>query len=87
MWAAAVGGPLRGRFAWLGELSGSPATSGPASRAATFNSLVGATATLMPSFVLDIAVTAPISGPDHTAVLFGGVWNAGALWASRSTRP
>ena len=87
MWAAALGGPIRGRFGWMGELSGSPATSGPAGRSATLNSLVGATATLKPSLVVDVAIIAPISGSDPAALVLGFVWNGGALWNRRSSAP
>ena len=77
LWAAALGGPLGGRFGWVGELSGSPAASGPAGRPATVNLLVGATANLSPSLVVDVAVRAPVFGPDSSAILTGAVWNVG----------
>ena len=87
LWAAAVGGSLTKRFGWLAELSGSPATSGPAGRAATVNSLVGATANLHESLVVDFAFTQPVSGSDSRAVLVGFVWNVGALWNGGRSGP
>lgn len=87
LWAAALGGPLGGRFGWVGELSGSPSTSGPAGRPATVNSLVGATANLSSSLVVDVAVRAPVSGPDSSAILTGAVWNVGRLWTRHSQLP
>jgi hypothetical protein len=62
LWAAALGGPLASRFGWLAELSGSPATTGPAGRDRTVNSLVGATFNLTASLVVDVAFTTPVSG-------------------------
>ena len=64
LWAAALGGPLIGRLDWFGELSGSPSTSGPAGRGATTNAMIGAAATLRPPFVVDVAFSIPVSGPD-----------------------
>jgi hypothetical protein len=81
IWAAALGGPVAGRFGWLGELSGSPSTSGPAGHANTVNTLWGATASLRPSFMVDVAVSLPISGSDPSSIMTGVVWNAGRLRA------
>jgi hypothetical protein len=87
LWAAALGGPLKGRFSWVGELSGSPSTSGAAGRSATINALVGAAATLSPPLVIDVAVRIPVAGPDSYAILTGAVWNVGRLWTSRPSTP
>jgi hypothetical protein len=48
---------------------------------------VGATANLRESFVIDIAFTQPVSGPDARALLLGFVWNVGALWNGQRFAP
>lgn len=87
LWAAALGGPVAGRVSWVGEVYGSPASSGPAGTRTIVSSLIGASAAVNPSLVLDVAVVLPLTGPDSRAVMAGIVWNAGSLWRRRSVVP
>jgi hypothetical protein len=87
LWAAAAGGPLAGRFGWVGEISGSPRTAGPAGRDAEVNLLVGVTAALTPSVVIDLACALPLSGDGSSVVMSGVVWNVGPLWTRRPLVP
>jgi hypothetical protein len=87
LWAAAAGGPLSGRFGWVGEISGSPRTAGPAGRDAEVNLLVGVTAALTPSVVMDVAAALPLSGDGSSVIMSGVVWNVGPLWTRRALVP
>jgi hypothetical protein len=83
LWAASAGGPMIGRVGWMGELSGTPRTGGPAGRSATVNGLVGVNAAISPAVVLDAATLVPLSGDDHFTLLGGAVWNVGRLLKRR----
>lgn len=84
LWAASAGGPLSGRVSWMGEVSGSPRTSGPAGRARVVNSVVGVNAAVTPFLVLDVAAFVPLAGDDAFTVMSGAVWNVGRLWRKTS---
>jgi hypothetical protein len=80
LWAVSLDGPLWRRLEWMGEISGSPRTRGPAGREGIVNALAGINARLTPSIVLDVATLVPISGNDSFVVLGGAVWNLGQLF-------
>jgi hypothetical protein len=87
LWAASLGGPLSRRVSWLGEVYGYPATAGPAGESAIVGSIVGASAAISSSIVVDIALALPVAGPESHAVLAGVVWNAGSVWRRRPRVP
>jgi hypothetical protein len=79
MWAAAFGGPIHGALGFAAEMSGLPATSGPAGAGGTVEVLFGPTLLVRPWIALDAGVILPVSGPQTHAIYAGGVWNAGRL--------
>lgn len=79
MWAVAVGLPVRGPLGLAAEISGLPATSGPAGAPGTIEVLAGPTLLVRPWLAFDAGVILPLSGPQPHAIYAGGVLNAGRL--------
>jgi hypothetical protein len=79
MWAAALGAPIHGPFGLAAEISGLPATSGPAGAPGTIEVLAGPTVLVHPWLAFDAGVILPVSGPQQHAIYAGGVWNTGRL--------
>ncbi|MGH7532149.1 MAG: hypothetical protein ACREL4_02550 [Gemmatimonadales bacterium] len=80
LWTASFGGPFHGRFGWVAECFGYPATSGPAGAGSVVALLAGPTLSLRPWLAFDAGVIVPISGAEPSAVYLGTVYNIGKLW-------
>ncbi|MGB7211737.1 MAG: hypothetical protein WBC97_03845 [Gemmatimonadales bacterium] len=80
LWTASFGGPIRGRFGWVAECFGYPATSGPAGAGSVVALLAGPTLLLRPWLALDAGIIAPISGTQPSAMYLGTVYNLGRVW-------
>ncbi|MGH7590243.1 MAG: hypothetical protein ACREL2_02305 [Gemmatimonadales bacterium] len=80
LWTASFGGPFHGRFGWVAECFGYPATSGPAGTGSVVALLGGPTLSLQPWVAFDAGVIVPISGAQPSAVYLGTVYNLGKMW-------
>jgi hypothetical protein len=79
VWTASFGGPV-GKFGWVGELYGYPATSGPAGQSSIVALLAGPTYTARPWLVFDLGGIFPMAGSQPNALYAGLTYNVGRLW-------
>ena len=80
IWAVGLGGAGVGRVGWTAEISGNPATSGPAGMDSTAAFLVGPTLLVRNWLVFDAGVVVPVFGPQAKAFFAGGTYNIGRVW-------
>jgi hypothetical protein len=81
LWAVSLGGPIAGRFGWFGELSGVRTMPADDTAAHVAGALAGATVSVSPSLVVDVAIVLPTAGADGRAVVTGLSWNVCRLWS------
>lgn len=82
LWTASFGGPFAGtsgRFGWVAECYGYPATSGVAGSPAIVALLGGPTLLVRPWLALDAGLIVPVTGPQPRALYAGAVYNVGRI--------
>ena len=81
VWAVSLGGPIAGRFGWLGEVSGVRTTPAEGGDAHVVSVMVGGTVSVARSLTCDVALTLPTDGADGRAFITGLSWNVVRLWS------
>ncbi len=79
LWTASFGGAAVGRFGWVAECYGYPATRGSSGQASIVALLAGPTLLLRPWLAFDAGLIVPLTGPQPHALYAGAVYNAGHL--------
>jgi hypothetical protein len=83
LWAVAFGGSAIGPLGWAAEVSGQPATRGPAGADSSVAFLVGPTVSIRSWLAIDAGVIVPIAGPQPHAIYAGAVYNVGSFSRGR----
>ncbi|MBS1818453.1 MAG: hypothetical protein JSU08_11015 [Acidobacteria bacterium] len=76
LWSAAVDGPIRRPLGWAIELSGLPATTGPAGSGASAALTAGPTWNVHDRLAVDVAVMMPIAGDQPKALFVSAVYRS-----------